>query len=213
MQKLKGIVDRGIEQTGELWPDVRAGFDLVHRAAHELANERGLRGAGVRRRYRGVLDEIRQAAARATPGGVLRAGLEHFLKVTASYEPGLFHCYDVPNLPRTNNDLEQLFGATRHHERRCTGRKAASPGVAGQPPIPAPLVLRGSVRVVAGLGTRGQCFAGEDLAPVDPQAWRQIRAGLEQRRRSRVLRCRFRRNPQAYLQQLEATLLKPALPS
>ena len=192
---------------------MRAGFDLVHRAAHELGNERELRGAGVRRRYRGVLDEIRTAAARAAPGGDLRAGLEHFLKVTRSYEPGLFHCYDVPGLPRTNNDLEQLFGSTRHHERRCTGRKAASPGVAGQPPIPAPLVLRGSVRVVAGLGTRGQCFAAKDLAPVDPQTWRQIRAGLEQRRQSRVLRCRFRRNPQAYLQQLEATLLKPALPS
>ena len=182
---------------------MRAGFDLVHRAAHELGNERELRGAGVRRRYRGVLNEIRTAAARAVPGGDLRTGLEHFLKVTRSYEPGLFHCYDVPGLPRTNNDLEQLFGSTRHHERRCTGRKAASPS----------LVLRGSVRVVAGLGTRGQCFAGEDLAPVDPQAWRQIRAGLEQRRQSRVLRCRFRRNPQVYLQQLEATLLKPALPS
>ena len=202
MQKLKGIVDRGIEQTGELWPDVRAGFDRVHRAAHELANERGLRGAGVRRRYRGVLDEIRQAAARATPGGVLRAGLEHFLKVTASYEPGLFHCYDVPNLPRTNNDLEQMFGATRHHERRCTGRKAASPS----------LVLRGAVRVVAGLGTRGQCVAAEDLVPADPQAWREVRAGLERRRQARVLRCRFRRNPQAYLGQLEAAMLKPALP-
>jgi len=182
---------------------VRAGFDLVHRAAHELGNERELRGAGVRRRYRGVLNEIRTAAARAVPGGDLRTGLEHFLKVTRSYEPGLFHCYDVPGLPRTNNDLEQLFGSTRHHERRCTGRKAASPG----------LVLRGSVRVVAGLGTRGQCFAAKDLAPADPQTWRQIRAGLEQRRQSRVLRCRFRRNPQAYLQQLEATLLKPALPS
>jgi len=202
LQKLKGIVDRGIEQTGELWPDVRAGFDLVHRAARELGNERELRGARVRRRYRGVLDEIRQAAARATPGGVLRAGLEHFLKVTASYEPGLFHCYDVPNLPRTNNDLEQMFGATRHHERRCTGRKAASPS----------LVLRGAVRVVAGLGTRGQCVAAEDLVPAHPQAWREVRAGLERRRQARVLRCRFRRNPQAYLGQLEAAVLKPALP-
>ena len=36
-------------------------------------------------------------------------------------------CYDVPGLPRTDNALEQLFGSTRHHERRCTGRKVASP--------------------------------------------------------------------------------------
>ena len=182
---------------------MRAGFDLVRRAAHELSNDRELSGAGVRRRLGGVLDEVRAAAGRAAEGCDLRAGLDHFLKVTASYDPGLFHCYDVPDLPRTNNDLEHLFGSTRHHERRCTGRKAASPG----------LVLRGPVRVVAGLGTRGGTFTGEDLAPADPDEWNKVRADLETRRRSRVLRCRFRRDPDKYLRQLEEKLLQPALPT
>ena len=203
LTKLKGIVDEGLARTADLWPDVRAGFDLLHRAAHELGNERGLGGAGVRRRYQGVLDDVRAAAERAAPGGDLRRGLEHFLKVTGSYGPGLFHCYDVPGLPRTNNDLEHLFGSTRHHERRCTGRKVASPS----------LVLRGSVRVLAGLGTRGRCFTGDDLAPTDPAAWRAVRAGLENRREARVLRYRFRRDPAKYLKQLEEQLIKPALPS
>lgn len=203
LQKLKGIVDKGLEQTAELWPDVRVGFDLIHRAAHELGNERELTGKGVRRRYEGVLDDIRAAAEQAAPGSDLRQGLEHFQKVTKSYEPGLFHCYEIEGLPRTNNDLEQLFGSTRHHERRCTGRKAASPG----------LVLRGSVRILAGLGTRGRSFSGEELAPKDPQAWREVRADLEKRRQSRVLRCRFRRDPAKYLQQLEEKLLQPALPT
>ena len=90
----------------------------------------------------------------------------------------------------------------RHHERRCTGRKVASPG----------LVLRGSVRVVAGMGTRGRSFAGDELAPTDLDAWRAVRTGLENRRQARVLRCRFRRDPGEYLRQLEETLLKPALP-
>ena len=187
---------------------MRVGFDLVHRAAHALGNgdgddEPGSDAAGVRRRHRRVLDAIREAARRATPGGELREGLEHFLTVSASYAPGLFHCYDVPGLPRTNNDLEQLFGSTRHHERRCTGRKVASPS----------LVLRGSVRVVAGLGTRAHAYTGPELAPDDPDAWQAVRAGLEQRRQSRVLRYQFRRDPAAYLQQLEAILIKPALPS
>jgi hypothetical protein len=83
------------------------------------------------------------------------AAIRHFRKVTRSYWPGLFHCYDVPDLPRTNNGLEQLFGSTRHPERRCTGRKAASPS----------LVLRGAVRIVAGLGTRTRRWAGYELAP------------------------------------------------
>lgn len=128
--------------------------------------------------------------------------MAHFLKVTESYWPGLFHCYDVPDLPRTNNDLEQLFGSTRHHERRCTGRKAASPS----------LVLRGSVRIVAGLGTRGHCFQGRELAPVNIESWQTLRAGLETRRHTRTLRQRFRRNPEVYLRQLEALLLKRTLP-
>ena len=196
-------MDEGLQRTADLWPGVRAGFDLLHRAAHELGNERGLTGTGVRRRYKGVLHDVRAAAEQAASGGDLRKGLEHFLKVTKSYEPGLFHCYDVPGLPRTNNDLEHLFGSTRHHERRCTGRKVASPG----------LVLRGSVRVLAGLGTRGRAFAGDELAPADPAAWRAVRAGLESRRQARVLRCRFRRDPATYLRQLEQKLLKPTLPS
>lgn len=73
----------------------------------------------------------------------LTSGVEHFLKVTRSYAPGLFHCYDLEDLPRTNNDLEQLFGRWRHHQRRCTGRKAA----------PASVVVRGSVQIVAAIAT------------------------------------------------------------
>jgi len=132
----------------------------------------------------------------------LQPALKHFRKVTASYWSGLFHCYAVADLPRTNNDLEHLFGSTRHHERRCTGRKAASPS----------LVLRGSVRVVAGLGSRTRCPGGEELAPRNLQAWRTLRENLEQRRSARVQRCRFRRDPAAYLQELEDLLLKPPLP-
>jgi hypothetical protein len=52
--------------------------------------------------------------------------LTTFRKVTASYWPGLFHCYDVPDLPRTNNDLEHYFGSARYAKRRATGRKSAS---------------------------------------------------------------------------------------
>ena len=53
--------------------------------------------------------------------------VEHFRTVTKSYWLGLFQCYQVAELPRTNNDLEHLFGSTRYLERRATGRKMASP--------------------------------------------------------------------------------------
>lgn len=176
------------------------GFEFVHRAAGVLKNPHALNGAAVAQDYH-VL--VRDMAAQAATEGNLSSALQHFLKVTDSYRPGLFHCYDVADLPRTNNAMEQLFGSTRHHERRCTGRKVASPS----------LVLRGSVRVVAGLGTRARSYPGDELAPCDVDNWRTLRAGLENRRQTRVLRRRFRRDPAAYLQRLEAVLLKSALPT
>lgn len=173
----------------------------MHQAAEILKNPQALSGAAVADHYQRLLQDVTAQAPAASEE--MQAAMEHFLKVSDSYRPGLFHCYDVPDLPRTNNALEQLFGSTRHHERRCTGRKVASPS----------LVLRGSVRVLAGLGTRSKTHRGDELAPSSINAWRTLRSALETRRQARVLRRRFRRDPAAYLQQLEAVLLKSALPA
>ena len=87
--------------------------------------------------------------------GELGGAVDHFLKVTRSYWPGLFACYDTADRPRTNNDLERAFGSYRYHKRRATGRKGASPA----------LVLRGSARLVAGLATRTREVTAADLEP------------------------------------------------
>lgn len=124
------------------------------------------------------------------------------MKVSKSYWPGLFACYDTPDLPRTNNDLEQLFGSHRYHERRASGRKGGSPG----------MVLRGSVRLVAGLATRTREVTAADLQ-ADPDEWKRIRAELEVRRQRRVERRRFRRNPEEFLKALENKLIQSGLPA
>jgi hypothetical protein len=61
-------------------------------------------------------------------------------------------------LPRTNNDLEQFFGAYRYHERQASGRKVASPGT----------VVRGSVRIIAAAATRLRAVSAVGLVPLDP---------------------------------------------
>jgi hypothetical protein len=183
---------------------VRAGFRWVRRVAHLLGRS-DLAGAQVRRRLRGLLGRVRAEAGRAEARGEaeLAEGLGHFVQVTGSYEPGLFACYDVAGLPRTNNDLEHLFGSHRYHERRASGRKVASPG----------LVVRGAVRLVAGVATRLAPCAGADLAPSDLQAWRRLRQDLQRRRQARVAQRRFRRDPKAYLAQLEQHLLQSTMPT
>jgi len=119
-----------------------------------------------------------------------------------NYWPGLFHCYDQPAIPRTNNDLEQYFGAARHHERRATGHKRPTAAV----------VVRGSVRVVAAVATQLRTWGAEALRPSSVAAWRRLRAELEVRQEARRAARRFRKDPATYLATLEAQLLPQGLP-
>ena len=120
------------------------------------------------------------------------------LKVSANYLDGLFHCYDVADLPSTNNDLERRFGTLRYHERRASGRRAVS----GR------LVLRGAVRVVAILDAAQPEAAAEQLRLKDREAWQRLREQLDTRAESRRAQRRFRRDPTAYLAKLEQQLLQ-----
>jgi len=126
------------------------------------------------------------------------AWARHFSRVTQSYWRGLFHCYDVPELPRTNNDVEHYFGTARHHERRATGHKRATSA----------LVVRGSVRVVAAGATTLGSWTAQELRPGAIAAWCKFREKLDARHAARRAPYRFRRDPNRYLNQLEATLLQ-----
>jgi hypothetical protein len=53
----------------------------------------------------------------------LDAFRHHLDKVSTSYWPGLFHCYALEGLPRTNNDLESHFRDTQRRLLRTTGQK------------------------------------------------------------------------------------------
>lgn len=197
---MKRILETALAETAEQWRPIQTAFRWVHAAAHVLANAEGDPEPVVRRRFGRVLQTIGLVKGRL---GALKDGLTHFLKVTRSYRPGLFHCYTVAELPRTNNDLEHLFGQHRHHERRATGRKRA----------PLSLVLRGSARLVAGVATRLRPYRAEDLVLHDRERWRQLRASIRQRFALRAQGYRFRRAPAAYLAQLEELALKPRLPA
>jgi hypothetical protein len=69
---------------------------------------------------RGYLDTVRHRPD--LPPTVATFGA-HLDKVSRSYWPGLFHCYEVPGLPRTNNELESRFRDTSRRLLRTTGQK------------------------------------------------------------------------------------------
>lgn len=199
MIRLETLLKRGLERTAHLWPPVETAYAWVHAAAEILDNTADLSGKQVQRRFIGLVG----AMTRWQPySDTLQDAVAHFLKVTRSYWAGLFYCYDVPDLPRTNNDLEHLFGQHRYLQRRITGRKVASPA----------LVIRGSVRIVAPVITRLRPFTAADLVPASIDDWQTLRTELNAARHKRTLQRRFRQNPQAYLADLEDRLTQLILP-
>jgi hypothetical protein len=197
---LRQLIGRGLTHTAALWPAIERVYGWVHQVAHVLGNAAGETARMVQRRFNGLAAAMARHRCLA---GRLAEAVDHFCKAARSYRPGLFHCYAVPDLPRTNNALEQLFGSQRYHERRATGRKMASPAA----------VLRGEVRLIAATATRLHPLTARELGRVSQERWRDLRQRLDQRRHARTLRTRFRRNPAVYLATLEHQACQPALPA
>jgi len=77
-------------------------------------------GEQVSRQLRTYLDDLCRLSDLSPP---LDAFRQHLDKVSISYWPGLFHCYDLKGLPRTNNGLESHFRDTQRQLLRTTGQK------------------------------------------------------------------------------------------
>ncbi len=193
MTKLKQIISNGLEQTASLFTPVSVAYNWIHKAAKILDNQVGVDGIEVKRSYQNLLAQMSRWKHKA---GTLESGITQFLKITRSYWSGLFHCYGIEELPRTNNDLERAFGVLRHHQRRCTGRKVA----------PSSLVIRGSVQLASAIATALRPFTVEDLAQVCVDSWLNLRSDLQKHHKARIEQLRFRRNPDAYLASLESQL-------
>jgi hypothetical protein len=184
-----------LQATASLWCPLQNAYRFLAQAKAILANESQATSQHIREQYLAHLAQMRGELASLGP---LAEAFEHLCHITDNFAAGLFHCYDLAGLPRTNNDLEHCFGVARLHERRATGRRGAIPGV----------VVRGSVRVMAAVVTPSSLFSVEELRPRDYQRWRDLRRQLQQREESRRQQWRFRKDPAAYLADIETRLLQ-----
>ena len=198
LARLREVVARGLFATERLWAPLQRAQTWRVRAGEVLANEEGADGTRGEEQYRELLAEV----LAANEDESVAEWATTFYTVTRSSWRGLFPCYDMPDLPRTNNALEQYFGKARHHERRATGHKCATSA----------LVVRGSVRVVAAVASALTEWRGEEVRPASVAAWRALREKLEARHEARRAARRFRRDPLTYLAKLEDALLHNSLP-
>ncbi len=127
-------------------------------------------GQGVAQRLRTYLDDL-FTLPELPP--CLHAFRHHLNKVSISYWPGLFHCYDIQELPRTNNDLESLFRDTQRRLLRTTGQKGQTHRA---------LQRTGAWELLPRPPTETRCLATLCQVPVDQLAQEQQRFRRHQER-------------------------------
>lgn len=120
------------------------------------------------------------------------AVIDHIAQRTEAWAPGLFHCYEEPAIPRTDNGLEHYIGALKRQRRRITGRKKVADYITRHGPYavfydptepPAETLARFRRVSAAEFQREWACFQAAQTGQ------RQIRS--------------FRRDPDGYLQRLE----------
>lgn len=145
-------------------------------------------------------DQVRQALffllhqiqTTRTSDPFLRRACHIILKTTRNYAPGLFHCYDYPDLPRTNNDRESEFRDLNRRLLRTTGQKGLSRRIIQRTGawelIPHPASLQATIQAVS---------------QVAPQDFLLEQQRIRQHRNRFRLHTRSARQSQAQLQRLE----------
>jgi hypothetical protein len=146
-------------------------------------------GAQVQRDMFAYLQDI-QRESQHSPR--LRRFYHKIQRTTLNYTPGLFHCYDVPGLPRTNNDRESEFRDLNRRLLSTTGQrglvKRIIQRVGAWELIPRPDSLRDTLNA---------------LSHVDPDEFSQERQRIRQHRARFRLHTRSAKRSRAQLAQLE----------
>jgi len=143
----------------------------------------------VQRELLSYLDDIDQESQDSPR---LRRFCNKIRKTTLSYTPGLFHCYDTPSLPRTNNDRESEFRDLNRRLLSTTGQTGLVKRIIQREGawelIPHPDSLRDTISA---------------LSHVDPDEFSRERQRIRQHRARFRLHTRSAERSRAQLDQLE----------
>lgn len=173
---ISGILDVPLPEPGEKSPDTPL-------------------SSTVRTRLDAYLEQLRQRTDLDAP---LLAFRGHLLRLTKRYAPGLLHCYDIPGLPRTDNDLESLFGRVRRQTLLTSG------------PYHARQRLHEEGAWLLFDIVHDEHEQVRRLQRVSLEDWRKERCRMQEHRATFTDDRRFRRQSPKYLAELEAQAAKIA---
>lgn len=201
LARLRTLIGRAQQRCAAHAAELR----LVHGWLLELARlleptvlpegEPPVTGAQVRQRVEARLEEMMAHVANGVVPAWLRQPVAHLVTVLQRLGDGLYHCYDVPGLPRTNNDLEQFYRRIKAGERRITGHKRSDT-----------FVVRVGGFAVYAIAVSGDAESAvqRHVATVPAAAWRRERAALRATQERQTKMRRFRLHRAAYLADVEA---------
>lgn len=178
--------------------------DLAGRFDPDVADAALLpNGAAVRRDVEAFLDTLpARYPDRQTPAWLAQPA-EHVGVILRRLGDGLYHCYDVPGLPRTNNDHEHFYRQLKAGERRATGHRRSDAFV---------VRVGGFAAYATAASTLPEALLCHQLASVPADACHACRAELRATQERQTKMHRFRLRPDRYLSDLEAawaTLAEP----
>lgn len=200
LARLRTLIGRAQERCGARAAELRAAQAHLLTIAHTLeppsaADGAPAMGLQVRRRVEACLAEIEAAMADGRLAAWLSPALTHLVTVLRRLGDGLYHCYDVPDLPRTDNGLEQFYRRVKACERRITGHRRSDR-----------FVMRLGAFAVYAVPAAEQTEATllRQMAGVPAPAWQGERANLRAITARQTTMWRFRRRRAAFLADLEA---------
>ena len=188
-------LQRGLQNTLQTF---QFDYAILHQAAHWLEaisalldpQDKPVRsGTQVQHALSEYLEKI-QGESQTDPK--LQGFFHTIQKITHSYAPGLFHCYDVPGLPRTNNDQESEFQELNRRLFSTTGQKGLTRRLLQREGAWELIPRPDSVQEIQNA-----------LSQVDPVDFQIGRQQVREHRRRFKLHNRSPKQPRAQLNQLE----------
>jgi hypothetical protein len=129
LQRLRTLITRAQERGTEQETGLRQAHAWLGQIAQLLEPTNleqapdGLKGERICERVESYLHTIGTISAQNDFPAGLRPAVAHLGAVLVHFRDYLYHCYDIPGLPRTNNDLEQFYRRVKATERRITGHR------------------------------------------------------------------------------------------
>ena len=146
-------------------------------------------GSQVKTQVFTFLDDVHEQS-RAQPH--LEEWVQHIYHTTESYGDGLFHTFDVPGLPRTNNDRESEFRDLKRRLLMTTGQLGATRRI---------LLRSGAWELIPRPGSLPETVAA--LSQIDAHEFRQERQRVRSHRRRFTAHTRSAKRSQKLLRDLQ----------